>query len=383
MMRIALNFLGYRPGCGGVETYVMNLLSSLQHVDRDNEYLVLCDEIAVQDLMPVKENFRLRVFRYQQSSMRWVLRGLIQRTTGIDILERELYPLQVNVMHHPLTVLNPPGLPYPAVLTFHDMQEEFFPQFFSHVELRKRKVSYLPSVREARAVITVSAHAKTCLVERYGIAPGKIHVVHSGCGSQFSRIEDSKMLGNLTLKYKLLRPFMIYPAATWPHKNHQRLLAALRILIDRGRFDGELLLTGASMTIHDDVLGEIDRLGLTGAVRWLGYVPREDIPCLYNLARLMVFPSLFEGFGLPVVEAMACGCPVVCSNATSLPEIAGEAALFFDPSSIEDMAEAISRVWENTLLQEMLRQKGQERSSHFLWEDAAAKTLDVYRLAAG
>ncbi len=380
-MRIALNLHGFTSGRGGVETYLKNLFACLQLVDGVNEYLILCDGGAADSFRPVRSNFQMRVSNYERPSFRWLARGVLQRVCGYDLLAREFASLDVDVMHHPLTVLNPPGLCVPAVLTFHDMQQEYFPEFFSAEELRRRRASYLPSVREARAIIAISAHAKACLVERYELPPEKIHVVYHGIADPFRLIGNLQELDGVMRKYSIQRPFMIYPAATWPHKNHLRLLAAVRLLMDRGQFDGELLLTGASMDAHSHVMSEIERLGLSAVVRWLGYLPYGDLPRLYNLARLMVFPSLFEGFGLPLVEAMACGCPVASARSASLPEVADKAALYFDPTSIEDMAETIVRVWQDDTQQNDLRQRGLLRASCFSWKRAALDTVDVYRRA--
>ncbi|GFE58496.1 glycosyltransferase family 1 protein [Geobacter sp. AOG1] len=377
-MRIALNLIGYSPGCGGVETYIINLLTALQCADTENHYLVLCDDSAASSLLLEADNFHLKTVAYQKYSLKGMLRGALLRTAGYDILVRELAGIEVDVMHHPLTILNPAGLSYPSVLTFHDMQQEYFPEFFSHKELRQRRKTYQSSVQEANAVIAVSAHAKNCLVEKYDISPLKVHVVYSGCGNEFYVREPASLSKTITT-FSLERPFMFYPAATWPHKNHVRLLEALKLLINQGSFDGELLLTGAQKNAHRDVNETIKRLRLEAKVRWLGYLPQNVIPQLYNLARLMVFPSLFEGFGLPVIEAMASGCPVVCSQNSSLPEVGGKAAVYFDPLNAEDIAEKISSVWSNDETREKIRQEGLLQAAKFQWEITAKNTLAVYR----
>jgi len=148
-------------------------------------------------------------------------------------------------------------------------------------------------------------------------------VVYTGYGSEYRVIDDIAALEKATIKYGLNRPFLYYPAATWPHKNHKTLLAALKILKERDLFDGILVLTGITQQSHDSIIEEIQNLGLSEVVKLLGYLPYAELPYIYNLARALVFPSLFEGFGIPLVEAMACGCPVVCSNMTSLPAVIG------------------------------------------------------------
>jgi glycosyltransferase involved in cell wall biosynthesis len=378
MMRIAINLIGYTPGRGGVETYVTNLLVELQNINSENQYIVLCNEDAVSSLNVHAANFSLKVYSYQEYSTRWIIRGLLKRICGFDTLCRELNNLPVDVMHHPLTVLNPPGLPYPSVLTFHDMQQEFYPEFFSRSELDTRRKSYLSSVHEADAIITVSEHAGACLIDKYGIDAGKIHVVHSGCGEEFC-VRDISTLSEILTKYSIDRPFILYPAALWPHKNHLRLLEAVKILVDRGDFDGSLLLTGAPIYSESKLMKAISSFGLLSRVRWLGYIPKEDLSYLYNLARFMVFPSLFEGFGLPVVEAMASGCPVVCSSNSSLPEVGGFAVLYFDPLNLEDIAEKISLLWNNDFVLNELKMQGLIQASKFSWDETAKRTLEVYR----
>ena len=381
-MRIALNLHGFSTGRGGVETYLKNLLETLPLVDQNNEYLVLCDRLGEKWLETIDGDFNIQVAPYDRPGPRWFVRGMLQRASGYDLLVKALSGISADVFHHPLTVLNPRGLPFPAVLTFHDLQQEYYPEFFSAEELRKRRESYLVSVQEAHSIIAVSAHAKKGLVEQYDIPENKIKVVYHGFADSFRRISEPATLDESVRRYDLRRPFMIYPAATWPHKNHLRLLSVVKRLADQGRFDGELLLTGAEMTVHDQVRSEISRLGLEKTVRWLGYLPHADLPCLYNLARLMVFPSLFEGFGLPVLEAMACGCPVACSKTTSLPEVVGGSALLFDPESEEEMAEALEHLWHSDKALDLLSQKGQQRASCFSWEKAARQTIEVYQHAA-
>lgn len=378
MMRIAINLIGYTPGCGGVETYVTSLLAELQKTDQYNQYLVLCNEVAVPALKVTASNFALKVYSHQMYSARWIARGVMQRICGFDILARELDSLPVDVMHHPLTVLNPSGLKFPSALTFHDMQQEYFPEFFAPAELARRRKSYLASVLEARAVIAVSEHVGACIAEKYGIDAGKVHVVHSGCGDQFHP-REAAILAVTAAKYSIDSPFMLYPAAPWPHKNHLRLLEAVRILVERKRFDGLLFLTGARQNAYQEMLETIVRLGLSSRVKWLGYVPKEDLPHLYNLARITVFPSLFEGFGLPVAEAMASGCPVVCSRSSSLPEVGGDAVMYFDPLAIEDIAEKVGLVWNDDGVRNELRARGLTQASKFCWEKTAKMTLEVYR----
>jgi glycosyltransferase involved in cell wall biosynthesis len=380
-MKVGISAIGFLPGkMGGTETYVRNLLHWLQLIDRDNAYAIICDTPANAGAFPlVNPAFEVKCYDNVKPSLGWLVRGVLKNTLKVDIFKQALDRLKLDVIHYPFTVLSPRGLRMPTVLTFWDMQHEFYPEFFAPDELQKRNASYRISAELATRIIVSAEFTKSCLVERYEADSEKIDVVYTGYGPEYRPVDDAAALKAVRAKYGLDRPFLYYPAATWPHKNHKVLLAALKILKDRNAFDGTLVLTGIAKEGQDEIVGEIDRLGLSETVRLLGYLPCEELPYLYNLSRALVFPSLFEGFGIPLVEAMACGCPVVCSNTTSLPEVAGDAGVMFDPKSAEDMAEKISSVWGDRGLRQEMRAKGLERVKLFSWENTARQTLDVYR----
>jgi glycosyltransferase involved in cell wall biosynthesis len=381
-MKIALNATAFLPGkMGGIETYFRNLLFSLQEVDKENVYSVLCDSHYIKELAITNPNFKEVPCNFTQPSLGWFLRGVIRNTTKIDILRPIMNRFEADVMHHPFSFLNPLNLTIPSVLTFQDMQHEFFPEYFSPYEMKVRNEFYRPSAEQATRIIAISKHVKSCLVEKYGTNPEKIDVIYIGYNPAYRILDDPAGLEEVRMKYGLRKPFMYYPAATWPHKNHKTLLAALKIMKERYRFDGLLVLTGIAMQAHDKILGEIGRLGLEDEVKVLGYLPYDDLPRVYNLARVMVFPSRFEGFGIPLVEAMACGCPVACSNVTSIPEVSGNAGVFFDPTSAEDIAEKAWLAWTDDVLRKRMVETGLERVKMFRWDDAARKTVAVYQKA--
>jgi len=383
-VNIGLNAIGFVPGkIGGMETYFRNLVYFLQRFDSKNRYTLYCDRHYAAEFVLDNARFQIKLVNYARPSFKWFLRGVLHNTVKVDILRREMKNLEVDFIHHPFTVLTPIGSGTPAVLTFWDMQHEFFPEFFDRVTLQRRRRNYRASAEEAERIIVSAGFTKECLIERYGIAEDKIHIVHTGYAPQYRMIDEQDGLQRIRSKYGLDRPFLYYPAATWPHKNHRNLLAALKILVDRHRFDGDLLLTGIAMQSHGALAAEIRQLGLENRVKVLGYLPSGELPYLYNLARLMVFPSLFEGFGIPLVEAMACGCPVVCANATSLPEVAGDAGILFDPHSPEEIAEKIEWIWNDDSELDVMRKRGIERVQLFTWEETAKKTLQVYSRMGG
>lgn len=383
-MHVGLNALDLFPGrAGGIETYFRNLLAALQGLPAGaDRYTVLCLPPVGAGLPVAGPAFGRREFACGRPSPGWLVRRAVQRLTGRDVLAPAIRALGLDVVHHPFTTVNTPGLRGASVLTFHDMQHEFHPGNFAPAELRRRRRDYPASARAVTRVIAISAHVKGTLVERYGLDPARVDVVHSGCGPEFAPIEDAARLEAARRDLGLPRPFLFYPAASWPHKDHRTLLQALRLLLDRGRFDGDLVLTGVAREAAGLVAGEIARLGLGARVRLLGHLPAPRLPELYALAEALVFPSRFEGFGFPVVEAMACGCPVVCADATSLPEVAGGAALLFEPGEPEALAARVAELLEGPALRRRLREAGLARAAGFSWARAARETAAVYRRAA-
>lgn len=383
-MKIGISAIGFMPGkMGGTETYLRVLLHYLQRIDHRNNYKIICDTHSNADAFPLANSaFETKIFSYAKPSFGWFIRGVLKNTVKIDLFKRALDELQLDLIHYPFTVLSPSGLKTPTVLTFWDMQHEFYPEFFPEAELQRRRASYKLSAERATRIIVSAEFTRRCLVEKYAMDAGKIDVVYTGYGPDYRVIDDMAALERIKSKYGLDRPFLYYPAASWPHKNHKTLLAALKLLKDRNAFDGMLVLTGIATQSLGALAGEIERHGLSGMVRLLGYLPYEELPYIYNLARALVFPSLFEGFGIPLVEAMACGCPVLCSNMTSLPEVSGDAGVMFDPHSAEDMAEKIRSVWDDEARRREMRVKGFERVKLFNWDDTAKQTMDVYKKAA-
>lgn len=385
-MRVILNALDFHPSrMGGMETYFRNLLGSLQEVCGKGE-----DRFTVITVAPNAAAFPIRnpafghvEFPFAKPSAGWFFRAAVRRITGRDVLSPRINRIGADLLHHPFSTVNTKGLRFPYVLSCMDLQHEYYPSYFSRAELRRRRKAYRSSAEGAVRIIAISAYTRSTLTEAYGIDPGKVDVVHLGCSGDFRPIPDRERLERVRARYGLERPFLYYPAATWPHKNHGTLLEALRILAGRRDFEGGLVLTGIPKQSHGDLLRRLRQLDLEERVKVLGYLDGEDLPALYNLAELLVFPSLFEGFGIPVVEAMACGCPVACSDSTSLPEVAGDAAIRFDPRSAEAMAEAVYRLWRDPGLREECRRKGLARAAMFRWEKTARETIAVYRKAAG
>ncbi|HWP34877.1 MAG TPA: glycosyltransferase family 1 protein, partial [Thermodesulfobacteriota bacterium] len=303
-MRVGISLLTLVPGVsGGSETYARELVRALGRVG-EHEYRVLLPSIA-----PDVEGLPAEVVAEYRASRTTPGRLLAMSAAAVrgGRLRRRLAGL--DLVHFPLTVMLPRVSAPPAVTTVLDLQHEELPHFFSRAERAYRRLVYGWSVRRSRLVITISRYAARTIVERLGVPEERVRPIHLGV--DHGVFSPGPGAGGW---------FLLYPARGWPHKNHARLFEAFARL--RARHPGlELVLTGFAGPVPE-------------GVRALGRVSREELVGLYRGAAALVFPSLYEGFGQPPLEAMACGCPVACSRAAALPEVCGEGARLFDPTSV-------------------------------------------------
>jgi glycosyltransferase involved in cell wall biosynthesis len=286
-------------------------------------------------------------------------------------------PAGLDLVHYPVTVPIP-QTDLPRVVSLYDVQHLDLPEFFSRGERLFRRWAYDSAARSATVVITISEYSKRRLVESVGVAEERIEVVHLGIDhSRFTPGDagDEEVLAPFGLPER----FVAYPANMWPHKNHERLIDALALVADT---ELELVLTGQPYGRLDRVMQRARAAGVHDRVRHLGYLPRDAVPALFRRARGLVFPSLYEGFGSPPLEAMACACPVASSTRGSLGEICGEAALGFDPESPPEIAHALDQLTTNSDLRASLREAGLRRAKEFSWGDAAARHAAIYERAA-
>jgi len=265
----------------------------------------------------------------------------------------------------------------PMVVTIHDTIVLRFPELFRPWHRHYSRIVLPRLARSATAVITGSEAARRDIVEHCGIAPDHIAVVPYGVDAGFAptaaRSDEARAI---TARYGLPTDFILTVGAIEPRKNLHRILDAVRVLRGRRATAGITLVHAGP---EGWLVGNVSR----EAARFLGYVPAADLRVLYGLARAVVYPSLWEGFGLPVIEAMACGCPVVTSGVSALPEVAGGAALLVDPTATEELAAAIERVWTDDSLRSDLVARGRTRARAFTWERTARETLAVYERVVG
>ena len=265
----------------------------------------------------------------------------------------------------------------PTVLTIHDMTLWLYPGY----HYRKRLLTMRPLIpvaaRRARAIIAVSESVKADIVRILGVPADKVHVVYSAPSDQFRRLPPDATTA-VRRKYALPEQFVLYVGTIEPRKNLVRLLEAFASLPNR---PPALVIAGARGWKDQQVFAAVERLGLQHSVHYLGYVPQEELIVLYNLARVLAFPSLYEGCGLPVLEAMACGTPVVTSRRGGLVEMAGDAAEFVDPTSVQSIANGLQRVLTDPYRQADLRENGYAQVRRFSWRATAARTWQIYAMS--
>ena len=282
-----------------------------------------------------------------------------------------------DVLHLPLTVPIPRAQ-MPTAVTLHDVLHLDVPAAVGRAERAYRRMAYDRAARRADVVITVSEHARGRIVEQLGIAPERVLAIAHGVDHAHFRPDgddDERALAGLALPPE---PWILYPANLWPHKNHARLLKGLA----RAPHEVSLVLTGAQYGRWELLRGRAEALGVGARVRHLGYLPEAAVAALYRAASALVFPSLYEGFGAPVVEAMACGCPVAASDRGAIAELAGGAALAFAPDDADLIADAIRRVTGNEGERARLRAAGLERAARLTWKASAEGHLEAYSAAA-
>jgi len=271
-------------------------------------------------------------------------------------------------------------LPYlrtPTVLTVHDLIFERYPEHHTRRNTWFLKVGMRLFVRAADAIIAVSQHTRRDLIDLYGVASDKIYVIYEGIDAGF-RPTDAAAVAAVTARYSPGRPYLLMVGTLEPRKNHMMALQALASLKAAG-LPHRLVIAGGSGWLFEPIRRLVDELGLAADVCFAGYVSAVELPALYSGAACVLLPSLYEGFGFPVLEAMACAAPVVCSDAGSLPEVAGDAALLVAPHDPAALADAVALVLTQPALAARLRALGLAQAARFRWESCAAQTAALYR----
>jgi glycosyltransferase involved in cell wall biosynthesis len=359
----------------GNETYIGNLIKSLAEVDSDNRYtLYLANAEAAARW---RAEFTRRYPNFE-------VRLLPPPTPLVRVpvaLELELRLRPVDVLHVQFTA--PLFCPVPVIATIHDLAFEHMPETFTRRGSLQLKFTVRRTAKRAARIATVSEYSRQDLIRTYKLPPEKVVVTHNGIGPIFSPQPASRdEAQKLRHRFGIERDFILAVGSLQPRKNLVRLIRAYAKL--RSRKDGfhhQLVIVGRKLWLSNEIFAEAKRQEWARDIILTGYVSDEDLPAFYRAASAFVYPSLFEGFGIPPLEAMACGTPVVTSNTSSLPEVAGDAALLIDPYDEQSLANALLRIVNDEELRALLRENGFVQSKKFTWRNAAEKTLQLYREA--
>ena len=351
----------------GIGTYIRSLLRHLARIDRTTEYVLFCRREDRPVLATLGENFRP-----------------VPETAGnYSIAEQWKIPLAVRregvtLFHAPHYVL-PMLVSCKSIVTIHDCIHLMFPQYLpSRAAFHYANTSIRIAARRAARVLTVSESSKRDILRFVDIEPGKIDVIHNACDERFGIEPREEDVVRVRERFQLNDEFVLYAGNVKPHKNLERLIEAFHLVRDRGLDHLKLVLIGDDISRYVALRRAVHRHQLHKYVRFLGYLPEQTLAVMYRLAAVFVFPSLYEGFGLPPLEAMASGTPVVTSNVSSLPEVTGDAAVLVDPYDPKAIADGMYRVLTDESLRREMRRKGLERARHFSWEQSARRVRDIY-----
>ena len=351
----------------GIGTYTRNLIRHLARIDSESEYVLLCHEGDLAIGPQFGPNFRTVL----EPSPNYSLREQIHVPW---VLHRE----RPDIFHAPHYVL-PPAARCRSLVTIHDCIHLMFPQYLpSRAAYLYARAAMWAAVRHSHKILTVSEASKRDIIHFFNVRPEKIVVVYNAIDERFRTVPSEDDVARVRERYQLAHGFVLYVGNIKPHKNLVRLIEAYDQLRRRGFEDLKLLIIGDEISKWPALRRAVHRHKLHKHVRFLGYLPDETLAVLYRLAAVFVFPSLYEGFGLPALEAMACGTPVVTSNVSSLPEVTGDAAVLVDPYEVESIVEGMERVLTDSALGAELRAKGIARAREFSWERSVARTRELY-----
>ncbi len=354
----------------GTENYSYNLIGALAKIDRKNKYRLYVREEAngasgTGEGLELPENFEICQIPWPRL---WTQVGL-----AWECFWRP--PDVLFVPAHTLPIIRRPNLK--TVVTIHDLGAEYLPGYhkFPNKIYLNKTTEYV--VKHATRLIAVSCSTKKDLVEKLGADAESISVIYEGYNKNLFKPIKNDVLNNTLDTYDIKRPYFLFVGTIQPRKNLVRLIEALNILIFQYP-NISLVLVGKRGWLVEDIYQAPKRLGIELNVRFLDYVPDKDLPAFYSSAQALVLPSLYEGFGLPILEAMACGCPVITSNTSSLPEVAGKAAILVNTTKVEEISKAMSDLLQNRDRRKRLIQQGFLQVKKFSWEKCARETLKVF-----
>ena len=366
-MRIGIEVRWIALSKTGFGNYTLNLIRELSRIDEKNQYYLYFNKEFQDDLTPQKKNFHKIIIKMYSGIYKHLC-------IPLDIVFNKR---NLDLFHF---AYNSPSIWFPCkfVLTIHDASFKYIPEMLSKKDLFSISTKLYISARKAEKVITDSENSKRDIVKFFKVLEEKIAVIYLGVDESFQIISNREILNDIRRKYNLPEKYLLYVGSYLPHKNLDTLIKAFCDLKRNTNTRHSLVLCGKKGRNFLNISKLIRELQLDDCVFCIGYVPADELPILYNMSDLFIFPSLYEGFGLPILEAMACGVPVIASNSSCLPEIAGEAALLFNPRDKNELAKAIYNLLTDAKAYNYFVEKGLKRAKQFTWRKMAEGILKIY-----
>ena len=369
-MHIAIDAHSVGTGLGGNETYAVNLIEALAEIDSVNRYtLYVTKKQAIQRFERRWPNVSLRLTLPHTPLVR------IPLTLTLELRRRP-----VDLLHVQYT--SPPFTPCPVVNTIHDLSFEHLPETFNKRSLRQMRLTIRKSAQTAAHIITASSFSRDDIVKTYKVKPQRITVTPLAPSSSFKPVEDAARVDQVLDRYGIAGDYLLTVGSIQPRKNLPRLINAYARLCRERRIENlpRLVVAGKRAWLYRETLAAASNSTVEDQIIFTGYVPDEDLSALYSAAKCFIYPSFFEGFGLPPLEAMRCGTPTITGDRTCLPEVVGNGALLVDPFDEQSILEGIVKVLCDDRLRAQLREKGINRAGSFDWKKTARQTLEVYEM---
>ena len=371
MKNIAINATLMTPQAGGIGEYMKQLISGIEKLPYEQQPFIFINQ-------KIKSEYKFKRAANLVSLSLPASPGL--RLAVENILWRYLvYRYNLGIFHSPISYIAP-GVTIPSIVTIHDLRYFHYPETYTRLRGKYLQKAIPSSLQKARKIIAISEYTKKDIICTFNTDPDKITVIHQGIAKERFNIKIPHLIKEqLKKEYKLPENFILSVGHLEPRKNHKCLLQAMRIFMDTNSYPINLVVTGKENWYFKEIYDRVDELDLKKYVHFTGFVKDSDLPCFYQMAQLVISPSLFEGFGFTPLEAMAAGTPVIVSNCTSHPEICGEAAEYFNPHDPQELSEKIEGLLSDSTKRKTLMQKGYENINRFSWDTCCRRTLNVYQ----
>jgi len=354
--------------CGN-EVYTRNLIENMSKIDSRNQYYLFITDKKLGRCPAVLQNSNFSISKLRPSN-KWLRTPL---ALGLASLKKKL-----DILH--VQYFAPPVFRGKLVVTIHDICFSPYPYFFSKQELLAFRF-VKDGLKKASRIIAVSHFTKNELIQKMGISPDRIDVIYNGVSGIFKPAESKEAISNIKARYGIRGDYILYVGRLNARKNLINIIKAYSLLKNEIIRKYKLVFVGKQSFGKEIIIKTMQDLKMTEDIIITDYVPVQDLPLLYNGAEIFVYPSFYEGFGLPVLEAMACGVPVITSNTSVFPEIAGDAAVMIEPCNVQQLSEAMERLLGDADMRQKSSQTGLKRASEFSWENTAIFTLQSYNKA--